>query len=88
MQHVAELVCTVGNMWYNRLMTLDGIKVRSFLRREKKSKEWLAAQLNCSLRTVENILGGKVPLVETLVRLAKLMRCQVEDLIPPEAMTA
>lgn len=63
-------------------MTLDGNKVRLFLDGKEKSKEWLAAQLNCSLKTVENILGGRVPRGATLVALAGLMGTQVEMLIP------
>lgn len=69
-------------------MTLDGNKVRRFLQTEKKSKEWLATQLNCSLKTVENVLGGKVPRGETLVALASLMNCHVEALIPKEGKRA
>lgn len=88
MQHVAELNCNVDHMWYNRLMTLDGSKVRHFLQGKKRSDEWLADQLDCSLRTVGHILAGRMPRGETLVRLAKLMRCRVEDLILSEAMEA
>lgn len=63
-------------------MTLDGNKVRLFLDREDKSKEWLATQLNCSFKTVENILAGRVPRGATLIGLARLMGIQVESLIP------
>lgn len=69
-------------------MTLDGNKVRQFLKIEQKSREWLATQLDCSLNTVRNILAGRIPQGETLVRLAKLMGCQVETLVPSEAKKA
>lgn len=66
-------------------MTLDGNKVRLFLDQKEKSREWLATQLDCSLSTVEKILAGRVPRGETLVKLAQLMGCQVEDLLPRQA---
>lgn len=66
-------------------MTLDGNKVRQFLKKSEKSKEWLAVELNCSVRTVESVLGGRLPRGETLINLAHLMGCRVEDLIPSEA---
>lgn len=55
------------------------------MKHENRTGEWLAVQLECSLSTVTKILGGRVPRGETLVKLAKLMGCQVEDLIPSEA---
>lgn len=62
-------------------MTLNGNRIQDYINKQGCSKEWLAVQLNCSLKTVENILGGRVPRGETLVALAKLIGCQVEDLV-------
>ena len=83
-----KVLARYAGVWHNLGMTLDGDKVRRFLQTENKSKEWLATQLNCSLKTVENVLGGKVPRGSTLVALACLMGCQVEALIPKEAKRA
>lgn len=66
-------------------MTLDANKVRVFLNERKKTGEWLAVQLECSMSTVSKILAGKTTRVETLVKLAQLMGCRVEDLIPSQA---
>jgi hypothetical protein len=62
-------------------MTLDGNRVRRFLKTEDKTREWLAVQLSCSLGTVDRILAGRVPSGAKLVTLAKLIGCQVEDLV-------
>lgn len=66
-------------------MTLDGNRVRLWLDEIGKSREWLAAQLECSLSTVDKILAGRMPRGATLIALGKLMGCRVEDLIPKEA---
>lgn len=66
-------------------MTLDGSRVQRHLEKVGKSKEWLAGQLNCSVKTVEGLLGGRIPRGATLVELAKLMGCQVEDLVTQQA---
>mgnify|MGYP000178488406 FL=1 len=66
-------------------MTLNGNRIQDFINEKGCSKEWLAVQLNCSLKTVDNILGGRVPRGETLVALAKLIGCQVEDLVTRKA---
>jgi hypothetical protein len=66
---------------YSLFMTLDGNRVRRFLNEGEHTKEWLAVQLKCSLKTVDNILAGRFPRGETLVALANLIGCQVEDLV-------
>ena len=70
------------------IMTLNGNKVREFLGEKGKSREWLAAQLGCSLSTVDKFLGGRMPRAELLFKLAQEMGCQVEDLVPMEAKNA
>lgn len=62
-------------------MTLNGDRIQAFINEKGCSKEWLAVQLECSLKTVDNILGGRMPRGETLVALAKLIGCKVEDLV-------
>jgi hypothetical protein len=66
-------------------MTLDGNRVRRFLKTEGRTKEWLAVQLECSIGTVDRVLAGRIPSGEKLVALAKLIGCQVEDLVTPIA---
>lgn len=61
-------------------MTLDGNRVRKFLREKNRTKEWLAVQLGCSLSSVDHMLGGRVPKGEKLLALAKVMGCRAEDL--------
>ena len=69
-------------------MTLDANKIRLFLEEREKSGEWLAVQIECSMSTVSKLLAGKTTRVETLIKLAKLMGCSVEELIPSEATKA
>ena len=69
-------------------MTIDGSKVRQFLDERDWTHKRLAKELGCSHRTVGNILAGIMPVGETLIKLAKLMGCSVEELIPSEAMKA
>lgn len=65
-------------------MTLDANQIRQFLSEKGKSREWLAVQLDCSLSTVDKVLAGRVPRGETLVALAKIVGCKVEDLLRNE----
>lgn len=65
-------------------MTMKTDLIRQFLAERGKSKEWLAAELNLSLATVTRVLAGRAPRAETLVKLAKLMGCRMEDLLAPD----
>lgn len=66
-------------------MTLDGNRVRRFLKDSQKTKEWLAVQLSCSIGTVDRVLAGKSPTAETLITLAKILGCKAEDLVTQQA---
>jgi DNA-binding Xre family transcriptional regulator len=71
-------------MLYIAVMTVRTDRVRRFLDENEKGAEWLAVQLGCCFKTVHRILSGKVVGLKTMLRLAKLMGCQVEDLVTRE----
>lgn len=65
-------------------MTLDGKRIKAFFEAKGKRREWLADQLGCGRDVVDRMLAGKAPRAETLVKLANVMGCQVEDLVAPD----
>ena len=62
-------------------MTLDAERIRAFLSKSDKSPEWLADQLGVSFALVTRMLAGRVPKTGTVVTLARVIGCRVEDLV-------
>lgn len=70
---------------YISAMTLDAGRISTWLDANEKSREWLADQIGVSSALVSRMLGGKVPKTETMILLARVMGCQVEDLVTHRA---
>lgn len=66
-------------------MKLDGSKIKAFLDRKQKSQEWLARELGCSARTVFSMTQGKPVRADTLMKLAKIMDCPMDELIAKDS---
>jgi DNA-binding Xre family transcriptional regulator len=64
-------------------MTLDAGRVQKWLETNEKSREWLADRIGVSAALVSRMLGGKVPKTDTMLALARVMGCRVEDLVTP-----
>ena len=62
-------------------MKTNTIKIKKYLKTTQTTREKLAAELDVSMGTVNNILIGKVPLTPTLVKLAKLMNVSPQELL-------
>lgn len=60
---------------------MDAGRIRGFLESSGKSREWLADQIGVSSALVSRMLAGTVPKTETMVTLAKVIGCRVEDLV-------
>jgi DNA-binding Xre family transcriptional regulator len=66
---------------YYLIMTLNAVRVDAWLKKNDRSREWLADQLDVSFALVTRMLAGKVPKTETMMALAHVMGCKVEDLL-------
>lgn len=70
---------------------INGVMIRQFLKQERRSRTWLAAQVDISVSLLEKMLSGHVPKDETLEALAKLMGVTPQSLLAKpkkEARTA
>jgi transcriptional regulator with XRE-family HTH domain len=60
---------------------VKGEKIRDWRKAKGLSREKVAVAINKSLSTVINLEQGKRAETETLLQLARLMDCHIEDLL-------
>jgi transcriptional regulator with XRE-family HTH domain len=60
---------------------LNGQKIRDFLQEKGVRREWLATQLDVSATLVNQMLTGKIPHLTTVLNLAQIIGCKIDDLI-------
>lgn len=63
---------------------MDKQKIKAWLDSEHRKQSYLREQLGVSQSLVDQMLGGRPPRLQTLIKLARLMGCAVEDLLLPE----
>jgi hypothetical protein len=62
----------------------DSEKLREFIRKAGKNREWFAGQANISIASVTKMLAGTVPGWQVLKATATVLGCRVDTLLTKE----
>lgn len=65
-------------------MTVDGEKIKAWITKSAFSRNAFADHIGVSRDTMNHILGGHRPRITTLMRIALVMECTVDELLSPK----